>query len=531
MRGHGSAIGGEFHRHLWALAAYAVFLLSLGPIIPAVFGADATIQLVPPDGLGALLVVPLSFAFFYYLAVFSYGLSGDLAGRASIFPRRLFTLPVTTLAIAAWPMLYGVSVMLVMWSIFVSVARVRWGANLPLLWPGLLAAVILAWTQALTWMPYGLPGMRIVMATMLLVALDTVIIVAAYLQASEAVMVALLAPQLPLAYWVATIAVARARRGDVPDWQPAMARRSSGSRALPPFRSPAAALRWFEWRQYGWSLPAMVLLVVPFELGLLWVPVVVTPRFLFGVILGVLITPPVMAGFVAITIRKDTTTANVLPMSTVQLVHAKLTTAAASTVVAWLLVLTLLAAALAWSRTWELMVDRLQVFSSYVGASRAVVAALLIVTGLVASTWKRLVQSLYSGLSGYIWITRLTSFSTLLAVMSIGPLLEWISESGRARLFLWDHWRTMLAVLVTIKMTAAAWIIHRLSLTRLVSDRTLVGSAAAWTTQVVTLYVVLVWFGDSQFLPAHVFAMIAMLSVPLARLGAAPLALAWNRHR
>ena len=47
----------------------------------------------------------------YFLAVFSFGLSGDLAARQSMYPARMFTLPVTTAALAGWPMLYGTAAM------------------------------------------------------------------------------------------------------------------------------------------------------------------------------------------------------------------------------------------------------------------------------------------------------------------------------------------------------------------------------------------------------------------------------------
>lgn len=49
----------------------------------------------------------------YCLAVFSYGLSGDLAARQSMYPARMFALPVTTTALAGWPMLYGTSAVIV----------------------------------------------------------------------------------------------------------------------------------------------------------------------------------------------------------------------------------------------------------------------------------------------------------------------------------------------------------------------------------------------------------------------------------
>ena len=36
----------------------------------------------------------------YVLAVFSFGLAGDLTARHSMYPARLFTLPVSTAALA-----------------------------------------------------------------------------------------------------------------------------------------------------------------------------------------------------------------------------------------------------------------------------------------------------------------------------------------------------------------------------------------------------------------------------------------------
>ena len=62
-----------------------------------------------------MVLVPLSFAFMYFLAVFSYGLAGDLAARQSMYPARMFTLPVTTAALAGWPMLYGTMAMARLW--------------------------------------------------------------------------------------------------------------------------------------------------------------------------------------------------------------------------------------------------------------------------------------------------------------------------------------------------------------------------------------------------------------------------------
>jgi hypothetical protein len=95
----------------------------------------------------------------------------------------------------------------------------------------------------------------------------------------------------------------------------------------------------------------------------------------------------------------------------------------------------------------------------------------------------------------------------------------------------WNALPLILAVLVGIKMSAAAWIATRLDRRRLVSDRALVLGAACWCVAVLALYGVLVWLFSTPFVARYVLALIAILAVPLARPLAAPLALAWNRHR
>jgi hypothetical protein len=86
-------------------------------------------------------------------------------------------------------------------------------------------------------------------------------------------------------------------------------------------------------------------------------------------------------------------------------------------------------------------------------------------------------------------------------------------------------------MLVCVKMSAAAWIVTRLYRSRLLSDRTLVTGAVTWSVVVLALYGLLVWLVSTPFFPRYLLALVAILAIPLARLSAAPLALAWNRHR
>ena len=201
MRSPALALGWEFRRkHLWALMAMAGYLLVLAAIKVWFLGPMEPIRLDPPDGRAAVVLTPLTATYFYLLAAFSFGLAGDLAARQSIYPTRMLALPVRTAALVGWPMLYGTAAVAILWLITALSARWPWEIELPLVWPALLAAVFLAWTQALMWMPYGLPGLRAIVAVPWLGALDAVALLAIHYKIREPVMVALLAPQLPLAY-------------------------------------------------------------------------------------------------------------------------------------------------------------------------------------------------------------------------------------------------------------------------------------------------------------------------------------------
>jgi hypothetical protein len=484
----------------------------------------------------------------YFLAVFSFGLTGDLAARQSMYPARMFTLPVTTAALAGWPMLYGTAVMAILW-LATRLAGV-WpsGVHVPVIWPALLAAALLAWAQALTWMPYGLPGLRVIVTMLWLAVIDTIVLLAIHFDVSEIVMVAGLAPLVPLAFLVARFAVARARRGDLPDWRGLIgvliARLGQIPAVLPSrrghFASPAGAQAWFEWRRHGRSLPALMGMLLPCELALLFIPGN-TPAFVFVILLGVLLTPPLMAVFAAATVR----TANLhgrdsygvtpfigtRPLTSAALIAAKLKATIWSTLAAWLVVVVAIPLALHLSDTGSMVIERVRRVSDAVGTPRAVVTLLLVGSGLIATTWKQLVQSLYIGMTGRAWMVKGSVFLTLAFLFLLGLIAEWIIDNGGVQGALWDALPVILAILVCVKMSAAAWIVTRLYRSRLLSDRTLVTGAVTWSVVVLALYGLLVWLVSTPFFPRYLLALVAILAIPLARLSAAPLALAWNRHR
>lgn len=488
---------------------------------------------------------PITATFTYCLAVFTYGLSGDIAGRPSMYPRRLFTLPVSTAALAGWPMLCGTIAVALLWA--ATRAFVLWpsGVAVPVIWPTFAAAALLAWTQALTWMPYGLPGVRIILAVLWLGTIQSIVLLALRYDASESLMLAITAPLIPLAYLTAWVAVARARRGVVPDWRGSLtwiARLAPVRKPRGQFGSPARAQAWLEWRRHGWTLPALVGILLPCELALLFAAD--SPALVWIILFGVLLTPPFMAAFVAATVRKPDLDGQgggehyglapflaTRPLSNRALIAAKLEMSLWSTAVTWALVLIAIPVALRLTNTWPAVLERWHETIALMGEARAGVLALLIVAGFMVSTWKQLVQTLFIGMTGRVWIVRTSLILTLALVCVIGPLLDWVAGNRAVQAALWNAAPAVLAVLAALKLSAAVWVAVRMYHSRLLRDRTLVIGAAAWCVAVLALAAVLTWWIESEFFPRYLFVLIAILAVPLVRLSAAPLALDWNRHR
>src|SRR5881396_575059 len=538
------AIAWEYRqRHRWGLIALAGYFLVLATIKLLIPESSLTFNMDSGERFAVVVMVPLTATFLYLLTVFSFGLSGDVAGRQSMYPARMFTLPVSTTALTLWPMLYGAAAMAILWLATRFLAVWPAGFDIPVIWPALAAVSLLAWTQALTWMPYGLPGLRVILAVLWLGTVDSIVLLALRYQASEAVMVAIVAPQIPLAFLAARFAVGRARRSEVPDWRGVFGRLASNAvraRRRDHFPSPARAQAWFEWRRHGGSVPALVGLLLPFELALLWLAKD-APAFVFEIVFLALITPPFMAAFTGWTGSKPHPNVSdsygvppfsaTRPLTSAALIAAKLKMAMWSTLAAWLVVLVATPLALEWSGTWSVVTERARRMNDAIGTPRAVVFVLLILAGFIVSTWKQLVQSLHIGLTGRAWIVKGSVLLTLTFLILLGPIVEWIIDTPSVQRALWNALPLILAGLVGLKMSAAAWIATRLDRSRLLGDRALVAGAACWVLAVLALYGVLVWFFSTPFVAHYLLALIAILAVPLARVSAAPLALAWNRHR
>jgi hypothetical protein len=384
----------------------------------------------------------------------------------------------------------------------------------------------------------------VVIAVLWLATIDSVVMLELHYKATEPVMLAILAPHVPLAYFVARRAVARARRGEIPDWRGVFVRVGRVAdvvrRRRDPFASAARAQVWFEWRRAGRSLPAMVAIVLPFELALLFI-FRETPAIVFETLFGVLLTPPFMAAFAAATVSKSnsdgsdsysvTPFVGTRPLTSVSLIAARLKVTIRSTLAAWLLVIVAIPAALKLSGTLPLVGEWTRHLIEAAGPPRAIAIVLLGLAGLLVSTWKQLVQGLYIGVSGREWAVKASVFLTLSFLAVVLPLGHWALRRRGVMAALWNALPWIAAVLVCVKISTAAWIAMRLQGSRLLRGRTLVLGAVCWDVAVFALYGLLMWIVPTLLVRPYFLALVAILAIPLARLSAAPLALAWNRHR
>src|SRR5688572_13219579 len=140
MRSPARAIVWELRqRHRWGLIALGVYFAVLATIRLVILATGQSVNLDSAGSFATVVVVPLATTFTYFLAVFSFGLSGDLAARQSMYPARMFALPVTTAALAGWPMLYGAVAMAILWTATRLFAVWPSGVDIPLIWPALMA--------------------------------------------------------------------------------------------------------------------------------------------------------------------------------------------------------------------------------------------------------------------------------------------------------------------------------------------------------------------------------------------------------
>ncbi len=566
-----------------AILAWEIFRrnrLFVGLVIGLVIGWAAFVHLAP-DGFRATEAARERLAFLNWLilvfavllgfCIFHYTESS--AGRDwQGFPARQFTLPVTTLALVAVPMLSGlVSVEL----IYLACTKLFFAeGKVPhLLWFATLIGTALVLFQTVIWSLSGVRITRIVVLSLTGFGLFTIgfmPFVSAAIPtfprwfSEKGLIPALLAVDV-CAFLATWRVMARQRSGGgrrIKWWRIAVDRAMDLlPRRRAEFRSVAGAQLWFEWRRIGWLLPACVAFVLL---------TIVTPISWFTredheatlwLLFWTLITTPILTGFVS----KGFTGPNLWssdpmlppflaarPISCGELVIARLRVAALTVGISWGLVIVFLAVWLfGWADTSDLNFLRLaywMVYDHSVWAQYAI--AVLFIGAAMLFTWALLACGLWLGLCGnrrlQIGVTVAQILVGFGALIGFIVLLNQGDGVGKAFHKNADRYLAMagwgFAVIMCLRMWLAVFLWQGISARRV---RNYLWLWSAVTLGLVAL-VLLLWahgllslalmnvLGSTPLDPyrlRNVLLLFALTVVPLARIGLARLALMRNRHR
>ncbi len=527
-------------RHRWGLGvalAGLLGLIALHRALPA--------NLLLSEVKAVLFTVPVGCAFVYVFYAFSYADLGPRA-RGSGIPAWMFTLPVRTWMLVAWPMLSGAVAIALLWWLVAGFILNPVGLDLPLGWPALGLAVTLAWVQAVDWSPFGAP-VKTLAAGLGLAALWYGLTREPYQEITQ-----LLLPLLLLLTYLAAVAgVCRARRGGsitVGEKQfrglhLAFARRAYRT----PHASPARAQLWLECRRNSLLLPAVVgcwlvlfTVLLAYEVSARAVGTFIASDLYLLPVLCVLVGTVLGKGDVWARPFRLSAFAATRPLGTGAMVLAKFQMAAWSLLLSGALIIVVSLAWCAWKwPLWALGEVWEQWFPSQTGAEIAAVL-LMGVVGYVGFCWLQLAGHLWVGLTGRFWV-----FAGVMIFYLVGVPNFLVVESGwemthpEAVRALESAQRWLFGGVIACKLLIAGWVFAQAYRRGLWSGKALATVVGLWLVTVASLSIFFAWRFTNQFqgwsrVPENYFANTLALIVlfsPLTRLASAPLALAWNRHR
>ncbi len=534
------ALALAFAREFWIrqryiLAPALAYLAALVVLVHAAPAGSLDPRVVGQLALPLICVIPSA------LAVFSYGDKADVLARESGYPRRAFTLPLPATALVGWPMALGAATLAGFWLVTGGLVLRAVGLPVPLLWPALFAAGLLAWTQAIMWLPLPLTVLRVLLIVPVLSGLVAAAILGAAYHVSPLLLAAGSAALVPPAYLLAIFGVARPRCGDIPIRRWPIFERAAADCVVQrlPFASAAAALMWLEWRGnlYLWPLFALTVFV-PLVLLLFLVSKVGTP----GVSLPGLASFPVMMALMTggslanchSWKRNEPAIPAFLaarPVTSNALLAVKLRGTVYTTLGSWGLIGLALAVALPFSPAGALVADWLRALLVSQGTLRGTVWLVLLAIGLPAITWKMTADQLWIGLLGRYWMVVLACIGvpTLITALVLVAARASTHPSFRDGLLAAAPW--FVGTALVLKLALGGLVAWGLLRRELIALRTVVWFAAGWIATAAGLIALAQWLISPDASPLVMGVLAVVLVMPLVRLGLAPLALDSNRHR
>jgi hypothetical protein len=297
---------------------------------------------------------------------------------------------------------------------------------------------------------------------------------------------------------------------------------------------------WFEWKLNGKSLPIMTALVLP---ATLW-PLVFgeTPVLTTGqTLVNALMIPVLLAGFIGprgggnnpgLQPRNGLGSFSAsLPMATTDMVAAMLKTAALSTLSTWALVAVVIPLAVVLTGRLAKVTGWWQQASQEYHPATIVAGSMAALSVLMVWTWKRQVDRLYFGLTGQSWVATTVGFVWLVSSALLASLAIWIQTNPQTHETFWLMLPWCLGLWLLGRLLLAGWAFRQVVWQGLVEPRTAARWLAGWLLVASLLIGLLVWLVPPDVMPTHLIVLVVLFAMPMARLAAAPLALAWNRHR
>ena len=540
------------------LAAHCavVALALIGVLLPA---PNATENLIP------LSAAVLFIQFLYVLAI---SVNPDFRfHRAEIgFPSWKFTLPVKTSTLVFVHVSFGLALLTSLWlSTFLLVWRPR---GIELIWElvgGLPVALV--WAQAICWCLPGRPWTQLIAGCFLIPCL--------YFSAAISLMIVyfcLSFASIPITYpvyavgsflaalmvaglgWiVAYEGVARDRCGKSRFLRgtfsiPAVA---SGTFArIKPFSSKAAAQLWYEsHRSVAMFLPFFGLASFAF-LGLIDTPVRGSMALVFQVFLFeiVLLMAALCVGY---GIGKSSFWGSlelpawyaVRPVTSGSIAIAKLRIAGLAALATWLILLPATPYWIFFVGATELVSAHTKFLISQVGTTGAIVEFAAIFLSLLALTWGQIVGGLCLALTSRHWVVNGVAGLGFVLLSAFVACWRSVTLYPEAASFTWGVWTGVTSALVFAKIAGAVACLYLGHQQGLVDWKQLIPSICLWGAGIASiLAVVLIYiptairqipFVDSPLapLPPLLASLVCILSLPLVRLTALPLAVATGRHR
>ena len=478
----------------------------------------------------------------------------DSRGRFSGFPSWMYTLPLRTSALVIYPMLLGTVLMataVVAWELII---RTYWELPIELMhigWHLLLAVATLISVQALIWSLHRFRWIRIIALVATLYGFLYVTLVGHTWNFSGgmALWFGGVSLTIPVALAGGIAGVERDRRGA---WQGWTGRLLEYLLDLIPrrhgcFPSGARAQFWFEWRRkgffmaaaFGVPLPlAMVLLPLPEALYL--DPVETLVSFSLPFVL-VLFLAGAIGGAVA---KSDAWSAELSvhpivatrPIGSSTLLFAKMKSAAAMTVLGWILFCVLSVPAIIWCNHANWPNEQARRFWPDFAINFPRLWAWLsnpvVVLAIVATTWHAMIQSMSVVLTGN---KRRIMFATWKGIIVLAVVIltaVWlIKEPDRSRVMLFFRFLPLLTLLLlALKLFGAvsAFIAAR----RLVSGRDFLALAGLWSGVAALVLAAALLARAAPGMPSAILWFLVVLQYfPSGGIPAAVVNLTSNRHR